>query len=61
MGGWLFLHRKTQKSKKKVELVWGVGASYPKKNQLMSLRKKQNNQSHRENFFFEGSKVLYTE
>ena len=49
------------KIKKKVELVWGVGASYPKKIQLMSLRKKQNNQSHRENFFFEGSKVLYTE
>ena len=60
MGGY-FYTGKHKNQKKKVELVWGVGASYPKKIQLMSLRKKQNNQSHRENFFFEGSKVLYTE
>ena len=40
MGGWLFLHRKTQKSKKKVELVWGVGASYPKKKSIDVFKKK---------------------
>ena len=56
MGG-NFSAGKFKNQKKSFELVWGVGASCPPKLSIVVFKKKQNSQSHRENFFLERFKV----